>query len=58
MVKKGSWTLFLISIGLLFITISPKIDRPLIMILGGFFIVALGVIILKIKKKSQGDKRK
>ena len=53
MKKKGSWILFLIGIGLLFITLSPTVSNPLVMIIGGLLIVITGTIVLKIQKKSE-----
>ncbi|WP_044035554.1 LPXTG cell wall anchor domain-containing protein [Candidatus Arthromitus sp. SFB-rat-Yit] len=54
--EKSAWILFLISIGLLFIMLSPRNSNPMIMIIGGLLIILLGVILFK-KNKSGGKKR-
>ena len=33
--QQGSWKLFLISIGLLFIMVAPKTQTPMLIIIGG-----------------------
>lgn len=53
--EKSAWILFLISIGLLCIMLSPKTTNPMIMIVGGLSIILLGVILFK-KNKSGGKK--
>ena len=53
--EKSAWILFLISIGLLCIILSPITPNPMIMIVGGFVIILLGIILLK-KNKSGGKK--
>ncbi|OAT89194.1 multidrug transporter [Candidatus Arthromitus sp. SFB-turkey] len=45
--QQGSWKLFLISIGLLFIMVAPKTQTPMLMIIGGLIIVLMGVIMLR-----------
>lgn len=45
--QQGSWKLFLISIGLLFIMFAPKTSSPIVMIIGGLIIVLMGVIMLR-----------
>ena len=44
MEKKGSWQLFFITLGLLFIMISPQAENPGVMITGGLAIVIISVI--------------
>ncbi|AID44976.1 hypothetical protein SFBM_0997 [Candidatus Arthromitus sp. SFB-mouse-Japan] len=53
--EKSAWILFLISIGLLCIMLSPRTPNPMIMIVGGLVIILLGIILLK-KNKSGGKK--
>lgn len=56
--QKGSWKLFLISIGLLFIMFAPKAPSPMSMILGGLIIVLMGVIMIrKDRLKERKDKK-
>lgn len=45
--QQGSWKLFLISIGLLFIMFAPKTSSPMVMIIGGLIIVLMGVIMFR-----------
>ena len=45
--QRGSWKLFLISIGLLFIMVAPKTQTPMLIIIGGLIIVLMGVIMLR-----------
>lgn len=58
MENRGSWILFLIGIGFLFIMFSPKINQPIIFIIGGLVIVLLGVIILKKFKNNERKNKK
>lgn len=55
--QQGSWKLFLISIGLLFIMFAPKISSPMTMIIGGLIIVFTGVIMLR-KDRIKGRRNK
>lgn len=56
MEKYGSWQVFLIGIGFLFIVMSQEMAQPMVMIIGGLAIILLGVIILK--KSAKKERRK
>ena len=56
MKKWGSWQMFMISIGLLCIMLSPQTTYPFVMIIGGLCIVLMGVIVLK--KSARKERRK
>lgn len=43
----GSWKVFLIGVGLLFVMIAPQTPQPMVFIIGGLIVVLLGVILLK-----------
>ncbi|WP_304731654.1 hypothetical protein, partial [Dubosiella newyorkensis] len=54
--KWGSWELFIISIGLLFIVSSPMYDKPIIIVIEGLCIILIGIILFRnknSKKKNQ-----
>lgn len=56
MEKWGSWQVFFIGIGFLFIMFAPQTSQPYVMIIGGLAIVLLGVIIFK--KSARKERRK
>ncbi len=52
------WSLFLMSIGLLFIVLSPNVSNGMIMIIGGLIIIFISIILLKKNKlKGKGKKK-
>lgn len=54
--KKGSWSLFFISIGLLFIVFSPSTTKPIVLIIFGLMII-VGSLGVKLSKKRK-ERRK
>ncbi len=49
--KDNKWSVFLMSLGFLFIATSPNLDNPTINIIMGALIVCSGFLLLKRNKK-------
>lgn len=59
MENRSSWSVFFISIGLLFIMFSPKFAQPIFIIIGGLLIIFLAIIKLnKIKREDRRGKNR
>lgn len=54
----GSWKVFLIGVGLLFVMLAPQTPQPMMMIIFGLVIVLMGVILLKKTPKKRKGKYK
>lgn len=53
--RKGSWPVFFMVIGMLFIMASPRAEKPAAMILGGLLIVLMSFIVWR---RDRGRKQK
>lgn len=56
MEKWGSWQVFMIGIGFLFILLSPSMPNQWPFIIGGLMIILLGIIIFK--RSARKERRK
>lgn len=52
------WCLFLMSMGLLFIILSPNVSNGIVMIIGGLIIILISIILLRRNKLRGKDKKK
>lgn len=55
--KWGSWELFIISIGLLFIVSSPMYDKPIIIVIEGLCIILIGIILFRNKNSKKKESK-
>lgn len=54
--KKGSWAVFFMVIGMIFIMLSPQVEQPMSLIITGLVIILISMIYWK-KERRGADKR-
>jgi len=54
--KKGSWAVFFMAIGMIFIMLSPQVEQPMSLIVTGLAIILISLIYWK-KERSRDDQK-
>ena len=54
--KKGSWAVFFMVIGMIFIMLSPQVEQPMSLIVTGLAIILISLIYWK-KERSRDDQK-